>query len=66
VSSFVHPALALRDDSSSIVPIDLTISDDEQEAHALIISGPNGGGAYVLFKVTTLLPLSGECTHFFF
>ena len=47
VDQFVHPVL-VQEDSDAVVPVDLRLSDGEQKNHhhALIISGPNGGGKF--------------------
>ena len=50
VKNFVHPVLALRKGLPiDTIPIDLFLSHD-QESHALIISGANGGGKTVALK----------------
>lgn len=51
VKNFIHPVLLLRKSMSNEdpVPVDLFLSHD-QGSHALIISGPNGGGKTIALK----------------
>lgn len=48
VKEFVNPILATRTTSEGVVPIDLQLAAEHQQA--LIISGPNGGGKTVALK----------------
>ena len=49
IHNFVHPLLALKGDTTNVVPIDLNLFI-EQEKRALLISGMNGGGKTVGLK----------------
>mmetsp|Transcript_13628 Transcript_13628/g.20751 ORF Transcript_13628/g.20751 Transcript_13628/m.20751 type:complete len:883 (+) Transcript_13628:121-2769(+) len=48
VKEFVNPVLATRTTSEGVVPINLQLAAEHQQA--LIISGPNGGGKTVALK----------------
>ena len=53
VKNFVHPLLRLQsttDHAAATVPIDLELNSRRNGKHALIISGPNGGGKTLAMK----------------